>query len=142
MIDVQRIYHKKEPRTLAAALQFYCGEKHTDAHGSEEDARATMKVLEAQLEKYDDLPTTVAALEQYANPKDPTFVVGSGKLRWRNGEVSIGFGQKSGTSLRTLADKDPGYLKWIIRGNFEREVKDIVSDALEGTFLEKKEKSD
>ena len=40
IVDVQRIYHKKEPRDLTAALAFYCGGAvHTDAHGAAADAR-------------------------------------------------------------------------------------------------------
>jgi len=137
IVDVQRIYHKKEPRTLSAALKFYCDEDHIDAHGSEEDARATFKVLYAQLDKYDDLPETVEELAEYSNPKDLSFIDEEGKLRWRNNEVVIGFGQKSGMSLKVLADKEPRYLQWIIRGDFNEEVKKVVTDALEGRFLDK-----
>ncbi len=137
MIDVQRIYHKKEPRTLSAALKFYCNEEHENAHGSEEDARATIKVLAAQLEKYDDIPTSVVELAEYANPSDPTFIDMMGKLRWRNDEVVIGFGQKSGMSLQLLADKEPNYLQWILRGDFSEDIKTIVKDALQGKFMQK-----
>ena len=48
-IDVQRIYHRKEPRDLTAAVRFYCGRSHDGAHGAEADARATLDVLKAQL---------------------------------------------------------------------------------------------
>ena len=36
-VDVQRIYHKKEPRDLSAAVQFYCGRDHAGAHGADGD---------------------------------------------------------------------------------------------------------
>ena len=140
IIDVQRIFHKQEPRTLAAAVKFYCNREHTDAHGSEADTLATIDVLERQLEKYDDLPVTVDELDEYCNPQDPSFIDRDGKLRWHNKEVVIGFGQKSGQSLRDLADKETGYLKWILRGDFDEEVKDIVRDALVGRFLQKNHK--
>ncbi len=140
LIDAQRIYHRKEPRTLTAALRFYCNEDHTGAHSSESDVEATMKVLEAQLEHYADLPNTVDGLHEYCNPTDPNFIDKEGKLRWQNGEVVIGFGQKFGMDLRTLATSEPGYLKWIMRGDFNADVKRIVGDAIAGTFLRKPEK--
>ena len=137
VIDVQRIYHKKEPRTLAAALKFYCNREHIDAHGSEADTIATIDVLEKQLEIYEDIPRTVGELDEFCNPPNPSFVDKAGKLRWNNDEVVIGFGQKMGRSLKDLADNDTGYLKWILRGDFDEEVKDIVKDALIGRFPQK-----
>ena len=41
-IDVQRIYHRMEPRDLTAAVRFYLGRDHAGAHGAEADARATL----------------------------------------------------------------------------------------------------
>ena len=41
MIDVQNIFYKKEPRTLVAALRFYCGENLENAHSAMPDTRAT-----------------------------------------------------------------------------------------------------
>ena len=54
-VDVQIIYHKKEPRTLAAAYKFYCDKELVDAHSAEADTRATYEVLKSQLERYPDL---------------------------------------------------------------------------------------
>lgn len=54
-IDVQTIYHKKEPRTLVAAYRYYCDKNLEEAHSALADTRATMEVLMAQLERYDDL---------------------------------------------------------------------------------------
>ena len=58
-IDVQVLYHKREPRTLSAAYKFYCGENLEDAHSALADTRATYNVLKAQLDHYDDMPTTL-----------------------------------------------------------------------------------
>ncbi len=137
VIDVQRIYHKMEPRTLSAALRFYCNEEHLDAHGSEGDAIASIKVLEAQLEKYSDVPRDVTELDQFCSQRDANSIDRDGKLRWGGGEVVIAFGQKSGMTLRALADTEPGYLKWILRGDFSEEVKEIVAEGLEGRFRQK-----
>ena len=47
VLDVQRIFHGREPRDLAAALRFYCGRDHAGAHGALADAEATAAVLDA-----------------------------------------------------------------------------------------------
>ena len=36
--------------------------------------------------------------------------------------------------MRDLARREPDYLNWIMRGDFNREVKAIVGDALRGQF--------
>ena len=134
IVDVQRIYHLREPRTLTAALRFYRDKDHTGAHGAEADVLATLEVLEGQFERYPDLPHDVDALDQLCQPKREENLDSGGRLKWRDGEVTIGFGQKSGSTLRELAAKDPSYLKWILNKDFPPEVKQIVRDALEGKF--------
>ena len=57
-----------------------------------------------------------------------------GRLRWVNGEVAINFGQKRGTPLRQLVEKDPGFVKWMIRSDFPTDVIDIARAALEGKY--------
>src|SRR5690606_9514692 len=52
MIDVQRIFYKMEPRTLSAAYKFYCNEEMQTAHDAMADVKATIAVLDGQLEMY------------------------------------------------------------------------------------------
>lgn len=139
LVDAQRVYHKKEPRDLTAALAFYCGETHHGAHGAKADALATIKVLEAQLEKYADLPRTVEGLDSFcAIARDPDWVDKTGKLKWANGEIVINFGaQYIGQKLRDLAQNNAKFLKWIIKSDFPGETKKIVADALEGKLPDK-----
>jgi len=139
VVDVQRIYHKKEPRDLTAALAFYCSEAHHGAHGAEADALATIKVLEAQLEKYSDLPRTIEGLDTFsAIARDPTWVDKTGKLKWANDEIVINFGaQYIGQKLRDLAQNNAKFLKWILKSDFPSDTKKIVADALEGKFPDK-----
>jgi DNA polymerase-3 subunit epsilon len=136
VVDAQRIFHKKEPRDLTAALAFYCGEEHTQAHGAEADALATIKVLQAQLEKYDDLPRAMDGLDAYCNIKrDPSWADKTGKLKWINGEIVINFGVKyTGQKLRELAQNNATFLKWILKSDFPGDTKKLVADALEGKF--------
>src|SRR4030042_2985134 len=50
-IDIQVIFHKKEPRTLSAAYKFYCDKNLNDAHSAEEDTRAPYRILRATLDR-------------------------------------------------------------------------------------------
>ncbi|MBL7114454.1 MAG: ribonuclease H-like domain-containing protein [Kiritimatiellae bacterium] len=137
MIDVQRIFHRKEPRDLSAALSFYCGEMHMGAHGAEDDVLATIRVLEGQYDKYNDLPTDPDALHDYCNPKDPDWVDRTGRLRWENGQVSINFGKNKGRPLADLVRNDPNFIKWMLRSDFPQDTRLIVENAMNGTWPER-----
>lgn len=131
-VDAQRIYHRKEPRDLAAAVRFYCGRAHEGAHGAEADATATLEVLKAQLTRYPDLPRDVDALDEYLVPHDPLNADRNGFFRWKDGEWTINFGKKRGESLKRILLEEPNFLRWMIKGDFDTEVRMIAADALEG----------
>ncbi len=133
ILDAQRIFHAMEPRDLSAALKFFCGREHVDAHGAEADARATLDVIKGELEKY-DLPSDMEGLDRRFNARDPLNADRAGRFRWINGELCINFGKKKGVSLRQLLDQDPGYLKWMVKGDFPADTRQIAADALEGRF--------
>jgi DNA polymerase-3 subunit epsilon len=57
-----------------------------------------------------------------------------GRIRLVNGEPTINFGRHRGRSLRALSREEPGVLRWILKGDFSRFVKEIV-----GKFLPKED---
>ncbi len=134
-IDVQRIYHRMEPRDLSTAVRFYLGRNHDGAHGAEADARATLEVLKAQLAKYAELPRSDAALDEYLVPRDPLNADRMGMLRWKNGELTVNFGKKKGESLAKLLVNEPNFLRWMLKGDFDTEVRMIVKDLLDNGRL-------
>ena len=134
-VDVQRIYHRMEPRDLSAAVRFYLGRDHAGAHGAEADTRATLEVLKAQMERYADLPQTTAEMDEFLVPHDPLNADRNGMLRWKNGELTVNFGKKKGESLKKLLLDEPNYLRWIVKGDFDSEVRMIVKDLLENGRL-------
>ena len=131
-VDAQRIYHRKEPRDLTAAVRFYCGRSHEGAHGAEADAAATLEVLKAQLVKYADLPQSVDAIDEFLAPHDPLNADRNGLFRWKDGEWTINFGKKRGESLKRIMLNEPNFLKWMLKGDFDADARMIASDALEG----------
>ncbi len=134
-VDVQRIYHRMEPRDLSAAVRFYLGRDHAGAHGAEADTRATLEVLKAQLSRYEALPKTTAEMDEFLVPHDPLNADRMGMLRWKNGELTVNFGKKKGETLKNLLLNEPNYLKWIVKGDFDTEVRMIVKDLLENGRL-------
>ena len=66
-VDVQSIFHKKEQRTLVAAYKFYCNKDLENAHSAEADTLATYEVLEAQIERYGDIGSTVEELAVFSS---------------------------------------------------------------------------
>ena len=134
IIDAQRIFHKREPRDLSAALRFFCGEMHMDAHGAEADVLATVRVFEGQFERYTDLPQDMETLHAYCNPKRPGWVDSMGRLKWTNDEVVLNFSKKKGTPLRTVIEEDPGFIKWMLRSDFPRDTLAVVQNAVDGKW--------
>lgn len=134
VVDAQRIYHKKEPRDLSAAVRFYCDKELEGAHGAKADAEATLDVIEGQLERYPDLPRSIDELDDYCNPRDPFWADRTGRLRWLDGEITINFGKKKGQPIRELVKTDRGFLKWMLRNDFPRDTLQIIGDAINDIF--------
>jgi DNA polymerase-3 subunit epsilon len=136
IVDVMTIFHRKEPRDLSAAVRYYLGRDHEGAHAAEADVVATADVLEAQLERYRDLPRTVEELDLWARGGRPGGIDRSGKFVWRRGEAVFAFGKHQGRSLRRVASETPDYLDWIMKSDFPSDTKALVEAALGGNFPE------
>ncbi|HEU5250821.1 MAG TPA: hypothetical protein VFW15_12610, partial [Thermoanaerobaculia bacterium] len=134
LIDGQRIFFAREPRNLSAAARFYCETNHDGAHGALADARMTLRVLVGQLDRYADLPRSVAELHELFCAGIDQDIDPEGRIRLVNGEPTINFGRHRGRTLRALSREEPGVLRWILKGDFSRFVKEIV-----GKFLPKED---
>ena len=121
-IDVQTIFHKKEPRTLVAAYRFYCNKDLENAHSADSDTRATYEVLLAQIEKYDDLSGDVDALANMSSQNRNVDLAGRIILDDKNREI-INFGRYKGMPVEEVFVKDRGYLGWIEQGDFPNNTK-------------------
>jgi DNA polymerase-3 subunit epsilon len=130
-VDVQVIYHRKEERTLAAAYKFYCSKTLEGAHDAEADVRATLEVFREQLEKYDDIGTTLEELHRYSN--SDTIVDYARKLmRNDRGEIVYAFGKNRG---KRVLD-DTGYAEWMLGGDFAESTKNVLRRILASTDSE------
>jgi DNA polymerase-3 subunit epsilon len=135
ILDALTIFHRKEPRDLTAAYQFYCHKKLVGAHGARADTLASEEVLLAQLARYPDLPQDVPGLHDYCHKQDERYVDGRGKFIWKDGEAAMNFGKYKGELLRKLVKDQRDYVEWVINeGKFPQEVVDICWKALRGEF--------
>lgn len=130
VIDVQQIFHSKEPRHLAAAYSFYCGEELIGAHSASTDVEACLSVFSSQLDRYDDLPRDIEGLNAYCNPSQTNWADPEGKFTLTDGEPVFNFGKYRGKKLSDVAATDAGYLSWIASSDFTDVVKDLVRKAL------------
>ncbi len=126
MIDVQTIYHKREPRTLVAAYKFYCGKNLDEAHSATADTRATYEVLKAQINHYEDLPCDVDSLAEYSSHgRNVDFM---GRLVWNDDKKEvINFGKYKGRLAEDVLRNDKGYYGWIMQGDFPQNTKDCFA---------------
>lgn len=125
-IDVQTIFHKKEPRNLTAAYSFYCGKNLEDAHSASADTMATYEVLKAQLVRYEDLPLDVAELSEYACQNRNVDFVGRLIYDDLHREI-INFGKYKGRVAEEVLKGDPSYYTWIMNGDFTKNTKDAFT---------------
>ena len=125
-IDVQVLYHKREPRTLTAAYKFYCGKNLEDAHSALADTRATYEVLKAQLDHYADMENDMDVLS-----KESSFtnnVDFAGRIVYdENGREAFNFGKYKGMPVDAVLDRDPGYYGWMMNGEFTLNTKQVLT---------------
>ncbi len=136
ILDAQRIFFRNEPRDLSAALRYYCGDDHENSHDALGDVLATIRVLGGQFERYSELPGEMDGLNDYCDPRDPSWVDRAGRLKWAKGEVVFNFGKFQGQSLRDTVVDDPNFVNWLLRSDFPDDTKQIVRDAVKGIFPE------
>lgn len=131
--DTQKIYHLNEKRDLTAAYAFYCGKELEGAHGALADTRATLDVLKAQIQKYGN--NDLESLQGFDYKSSGEFYDEGRRFRWWNGELYMMFGKYARKkTLKQVVRDDPRYLEWILSADFNADVKDLVSRALEGKF--------
>lgn len=115
VVDVQRIFHRMEPRNLSAAVRYYCNKELEGAHDALADVDATADVLLAQLERYpQDLQGTIEFLGEFSGDRQRSPDA-AGKLRFdERGNVCLSFGKYQGWSLENIGRNDPGYIQWLM----------------------------
>lgn len=131
VVDVLRLWHHVEPRTLAAAHEKFCGAPLVDAHRASADVAATSRVLNAMLDAFRLGGKSWPELAAIANafPGRENWIGPSHHLQWRDdGSAVFAFGKYNGQSI---AMADPGFLRWVVGKDFPPHVKEVCRTALQ-----------
>lgn len=131
LVDVQNIFHKKEQRTLAAAYKFYCGKEIENAHSAAADIEATLDVLMAQLERYEDLQGDVGFLSTYSKANQNVDLAGR-IVRREDGVELFNFGKHKGRPVVEVFRAEPSYYDWMIKGDFTLNTKQVITRIWKG----------
>lgn len=127
LVDVQNIFHKMEQRTLSAAYHFYCKKDLTNAHSAEADTIATYEILEAQLDKYQELKNDVKFLADFSQRSVNADLIGR-IIFDENGVEIFNFGKHKGKSVEKVLEIEPGYYSWMMNGDFPLYTKKILTN--------------
>lgn len=127
VVDVGNIFKLKEPRTLSAAMKFYCGVDHEGAHNAKSDVLATKLVLDGQLKRYADMAEfDVPALAEFSKMDQRIDLAGK-IVRDKDGDPSYAFGKCKGMKV----SQDTSYAEWMLKSDFTQQTKMKIRKILE-----------
>ncbi len=135
-VDVQKIFHLMEKRTLSAAYKFYCDKDLENAHSAEADAFATFEILEAQLIRYEaQLKPDVDALAVFT--KEDDYVDFARRIVMQNGVEMFNFGKYKGRAVRDVLKVEPQYYDWMMKADFPLNTKQKLTEIYTSMMLKK-----
>ena len=135
LVDVQRIFHMMEQRTLSAAYKFYCNKPLEDAHSAEADATATWEVFDAQIERYSQLGNTVESIVKLIGEDD--IVDFARRFVKEKGVEVFNFGKHKGKPVLQVLKEEPQYFDWMMRGEFSLNTKQKLQEIFQRNMLKK-----
>lgn len=135
LLDVQKVFHMMEQRTLGAAYQFYCHKTLQDAHTAEADATATWEILEAQIERYPQIGNTVESIVKFTGEDE--IIDFARRLVYENGVAVFNFGKHKGKPVIQVLKEEPQYYDWMMKGDFALHTKQKLTEILNKSILNK-----
>jgi DNA polymerase III subunit epsilon len=136
MVDVQHIFYTMQPRTLAAAYEFFCNKQLENAHSAEVDINATIEVFEAQLARYEKLGNTVESILECVG--EEKIVDYARRFSFNDkGEEVFNFGKYKDKTVAEVFKKDGSYYDWMMRGDFAMNTKQKATELFNRTLLKK-----
>lgn len=137
IVDVQKIFHQMEQRTLSAAYKFYCDKTLEGAHGAEVDAAATAEILNAQIERYPQLGKTIESVFKAIG--DDNIIDYARRFAFNDkGEECFNFGKHKGKTVAEVLKAEPQYYDWMMRGEFPMNTKQKLTEIYTRAMLKKK----
>jgi DNA polymerase-3 subunit epsilon len=136
LVDVQKIFHQMEQRTLAAAYKFYCNKSLENAHSAEVDAAATAEILNAQLAKYPQLGNNIDSVLKAIG--DDNIIDFARRFIYDDkGKEVFNFGKHKGRAIADVLKAEPQYYDWMMKGEFPMNTKQKLTEIYTRTMLKK-----
>lgn len=135
LIDVQKVFHMMEQRTLSAAYKFYCNKNLEGAHSAEADASATWDILQAQLEKYPQLGNSIESILKVLG--EDNIVDFARRMIMENGVEVFNFGKHKGRAVADVLRTEPQYYDWMMKGDFPMHTKQKLTEIFNRVLLKK-----
>jgi DNA polymerase-3 subunit epsilon len=131
ILDGLRLWQVAKPRTLGDAVREWLGREPAGAHRALTDAEDALDVSLKLVEQLTEVPHTMRGLHDYCFPRDNNWIDAAGRIMWVGNSPVLSFGKHRDKPL----DKVPkDYLEWILVSSFPSDVKQIIKDALDGTY--------
>ena len=135
LLDVQKIFHQMEQRTLGAAYKFYCSKNLEGAHGAEVDAAATYEILVAQILRYPELGNNIDSVLKVIG--EDQIVDFARRFIMDNGIEVFNFGKFKGRPVADVLRSEPQYYDWMMKGDFPQHTKQKLTEIFTRTMLKK-----
>jgi len=135
LLDVQKIFHVMEQRTLSAALKFYCNKSLESAHSAEADAAATWEVLKAQIERYPELGNSLESIINKIGEEN--YIDFGRRMIMENGIEVFNFGKYKGRPVAEVFKTEPQYYDWMMKGDFPLHTKQKLTEIFNRVMLKK-----
>lgn len=135
LIDVQKIFHTMEQRTLSAAYKFYCNATLENAHSAEADASATWDVLQSQVERYPQLGLTIDTILKCIGEENTVDF--ARRMIMENGREIFNFGKHKGRAVTDVLKSEPQYYDWMMKGDFPLHTKQKLTEVFSRMMLKK-----
>ncbi len=135
LVDVQKIFHTMEQRTLGAAYKFYCNKILENAHSAEADAAATLEILHAQVERYPQLGLTLETILNCIGEDD--CVDFARRMVKVDGVEIFNFGKHKGKPVLDVLKTEPQYYDWMMKGDFTLNTKQKLTEIFNRGFIKK-----
>ncbi len=136
VVDVQKIFHQMEQRTLSAAYKFYCNKSLEGAHSAEVDATATAEILQAQIIRYPELGNTLESIIKAVG--DDLIIDFARRFIYDDKGVELfNFGKHKGRTVADVLKAEPQYYDWMMRGEFPANTKQKLTEMYTRIMLKK-----
>jgi DNA polymerase-3 subunit epsilon len=148
VVDVCKIFHLMEPRSLSGAYKFYCDKTLANAHSAEADTIATYEVLLAQLERYREHTLPGKDGEPYLPVQNNLEILHktsfqnqadlAGQLKFDStGKEVFNFGKHKNKVVAEVLTTEPSYYDWMMKADFPLYTKQVVTKIKMRTLQEK-----